>query len=115
VLYKLITKVITNKLKEILPSIISANQSACTLGRLITDSSLVAFEMFHSIKINSNVKGGLVVKLNMSKAHDKVEWIFLRSLMLKMRFRQAWIDLMMHYVEMVTFSFVINREPIGFV
>jgi len=47
VIFKLITKTIANRLKVILPSIVSINQSVLVPGRLITDSALVAFETFY--------------------------------------------------------------------
>lgn len=65
VVYKLLTKVITNHLKVILNSIVSDSQSAFTLGRLITDNILTAFEIFHAMNIDTSVKGHMAIKLDM--------------------------------------------------
>jgi len=73
VVYKLVTKVISNKLKIWLPSIISPNQSAFTAGRLIIDNILIAYEIFHAMHKDSRVGGAMALKLDMTKAYDRVE------------------------------------------
>lgn len=74
VLYKLSAKALANKMKKMLPHIISQNQSAFIHGRLITDNILVAFEALHTM--NERMKGRegyMVLKLDMSKAYDRVQ------------------------------------------
>ncbi|KAK9689068.1 hypothetical protein RND81_09G033200 [Saponaria officinalis] len=66
-------EVLANKLKRFLGDIVSENQSAFTPGRLITDNILVAFELFHHMKNNRAKEGHMALKLDMSKAYDRVE------------------------------------------
>ena len=115
VIYKLVTKVITNRLKELLPVIISENQCAFTPGRLITNNILVAFEVFHSMNCYSGSNGSMAIKLDIAKPYDKVEWNFLRRVMLKLDFKPNWVDLVMHCVETTSFSFLTNGAPCGYV
>jgi len=89
VLYKLVTKVITNRLKEILPDIISQSQSAFTPGRFISDNAIVAFEVFHSMHCHSGINGSMAFKLDMAKAYDWVEWSFIQQVMLKLGFEEC--------------------------
>lgn len=50
VLVKIITKVVTNRLKEVLDDIISKTQSAFIPGRLISDNIMVSYEVMHLLK-----------------------------------------------------------------
>jgi hypothetical protein len=109
--YKLVSKVIANRLKQILPDVISPNQSAFVLERLITDNILLAYECTHFMKHKRNGKEGFAaVKLDMSKACDRVEWIFLEMMMRKMGFDETWIRRIMLCVSTVTYQFRVNGE-----
>ena len=74
VLYKLVSKVFANRLKKILPHIISETQSVFQSDKAISDNILVAFETLHHMKTNKSGKNGfMAMKLDMSKAYDRVE------------------------------------------
>ena len=68
VVYKLISKVLANCLKIILPQIVSENQSAFLSGRLITDNVLVAFELMNYLEHKKDGREGVMaIKLDMNK------------------------------------------------
>lgn len=84
VFYKIISKTTSNRLKLILPDIISANQSAFILERLITNNVLVAYKTLHSMHSRMWGKVGyMTLKFDMSKAYDRVEWAFLDKIIRK--------------------------------
>lgn len=73
VVFKVITKTISNRLKLILPEVISEMQSAFVPDRLITDNAMIAHECFHYMKKKaSGQQGVMALKLDMSNAYDRV-------------------------------------------
>lgn len=111
VLYKLISKVLANRLKLILPDIISQSQSAFVPGHLITDNVLLAYELTHYLKNKRRGRKGVAaIKLDMSKAYDRVEWNFLHKMMVKMGFSRQWVDLIMKCVLSVNYRIKVNGE-----
>uniref|UniRef100_A0A803QIS8 Reverse transcriptase domain-containing protein n=1 Tax=Cannabis sativa TaxID=3483 RepID=A0A803QIS8_CANSA len=115
-IYKIISKVLANRLKVILGPLISPNQSAFLKGRLISDNILMAQEILHSI---NNKKQGreswMAVKLDMAKAFDRVEWTFLHKMMQKFQFPSRFIKLVMACITTATFKFNINGQAMGLV
>ena len=53
----------------------------------------------------------MAFNLDMSKAYDRMEWSFLKLLMLRMGFHEKWVGLMMMCITTVSYSFLINGEP----
>ena len=77
ILYKIISKVLANRLKKIMPHIITEFQSAFQTDKAISDNILVAFETLHHMKTKKTRKMGfMAMKLDMSKARERVEWLF---------------------------------------
>ena len=87
VVFKIASKAIANRMKIFLPSIISDIQSAFVRGRLIIDNVLIAFEAMHHV---NQKKGGkmcnMALKLDMSKAYNRVEWIWFEKIMNRLGF-----------------------------
>ena len=116
VLYKIFSKVLANRLKKILPFIITEHQSTFTKDRLIFDNIMVAFETLYCLqRYNSGSHDYMAIKLDMSKAYDRVEWPFLEGIMRKMSFNEGWINLIMVYVRIVTYSILVNGDPSGLI
>jgi hypothetical protein len=114
VIYKLISKVLANRLKKFLPQIISQTQSAFVEGRHITDNILAAFETLHTMQTKLKGKQGfMALKLDMSKAYDRVEWGFLEGVMSRLGFQDRWIHLIKGCFRSVSYSVLVNGKPYG--
>ncbi|XP_056852981.1 uncharacterized protein LOC130502240 [Raphanus sativus] len=103
--YKIIAKILTRRLKPLLPQLISRSQSAFVAGRAIGDNVLITHETLHFLR-TSEVKKycSMAVKTDMSKAYDRIEWDFLRAVLEQLGFAQIWVDWVMACVETVLSS-----------
>jgi hypothetical protein len=114
VIYKLISKVLANRFKGVLPGIISSSQSAFLAGRLITDNVIIVYEILHTMQNRLWSKVGFMgLKLDMSKAYDRVEWAFLETVMMRLGFGDRWIHLVMACVKSETYSVVVSGNSVG--
>ncbi|KAK2662585.1 hypothetical protein Ddye_001159 [Dipteronia dyeriana] len=111
VVYKTVAKILAARLKSLLPGLISSHQSAFVSGHFIFDNVMVAFKSLHFISQKKVGKKGLMaLRLDMNKAYDRVEWNFLRAVMIKMNFYQDWIRLVLERVSSTSLSFVLNSR-----
>ncbi|KAL5544206.1 hypothetical protein UlMin_007990 [Ulmus minor] len=76
--YKIITKVIANQLKPLLPFLISPNQTALVKGRNIVENTMVIQVVVHSMKRKKGNSEHMLLKFDMEKAYDKLEWGFIQ-------------------------------------
>lgn len=87
VVYRILAKVLANRFKQVLQHTISLEQSAFLPNQLIIDNAMIAFEILHYMcNRRCKKKGWQVVKLDMSKAFDRVEWPYLEQVMSKLGF-----------------------------
>ena len=83
-IYKLLAKIPANRLKNVLPRIISPFQGAFVVGRQILDGVLIANELVDFRK--KSKKEGVLLRINLEKAYDHVEWDFVDYMLLRLGF-----------------------------
>lgn len=111
--YKLLSKIIANRLKKVMAQVIDESQSAFVKDRLITDNIIVAIEAFHWLKTGMGFShsNAYALKIDMSKVYDRVEWGYLRWILTWLNFPCRLIDLIMQCVSTVNFQVLINGIP----
>uniref|UniRef100_A0A803Q6P7 Reverse transcriptase domain-containing protein n=1 Tax=Cannabis sativa TaxID=3483 RepID=A0A803Q6P7_CANSA len=114
ILYKVISKVLANRLKLVLRDVISESQSTFLPGWLISDNIMVSFEIMHYLKRKRmGMDGYMALKLEMSKAYDKVEWPFIEAVLLQMGFDRRVISLIMFCVSTVRYKITHGGHSMG--
>ena len=113
IVYKIIFKIMANRLKAILPKIISPLQSAFVPKRNIQDNTILGHEQLHFFKAKRGKNGFMFLKMDMEKAFDRMEWIFLLAIMEKLGFSSTWISWIRICIS-TPFSILLSGSPFGF-
>lgn len=107
-LYKILSKVLANRLKLVMGKIISDSQTAFVKNRQILDGILIANEVVDEARKN---KKELMFKVDFEKAFDSVDWGYLDSVMKKMAFPVLWRKWIKECVTTATASILVNGSP----
>lgn len=111
-LYKIFTKEISIRLSKILPKLISVEQGGFVPNRETPEGAIVAHEVLHSISLQRSPT--MILKLDMVKAYDRVEWRALGLVLERLGFSRAWIKWIMACISSARFLIIINGSPCGF-
>lgn len=95
VVYKLITKVIANRLKGHLNKIISSAQCSFIPGRHSSDNIVVAKEVIHTMRNLRGSKSFMATKIDLEKAYDRLNWDFLQETLKDIGLKDWLINLIM--------------------
>ncbi|KAG7556378.1 Endonuclease/exonuclease/phosphatase superfamily [Arabidopsis suecica] len=113
VMYKVISKILANRLKKILPASIAPNQSAFIKDRLMMENLQLASELvkdYHKVSIS----GRCALKLDISKAFDSVQWPFLLTILKAINLPDNFIHWIELCISTASFSVQVNGELAGF-
>ncbi|CAN1250765.1 Putative ribonuclease H protein At1g65750 [Linum perenne] len=110
--YKIISKIMATRLKKWIPTIVSEMQAAFTSGRAIQDNIMIVHEVLHHFKNNTRkLKWDMMIKMDMKKAYDMVEWDGLDKILKAMGFHDVWCRWIEECVKTVRFSVLLNGHP----
>jgi len=110
--YKIMAKIITNRLNPFLSSLILSNQGGFLVGRKIWYNLILVQEAIHSR--NSRGEKGMVIKIDMANAFDRVNHEFLKVVLKKFGFNQSFISWANSYISNPWIAPLINGRPAPF-
>ena len=113
IVYKIITKILANRLKIFLPKIISPLQFDFMPHRNIQNNTILAHKFLHSFKEKKGKEGLMFLKMDMQKAFDKMKWEFILANMSRLGFHFSWINWIKIYISSSSFSVLLNSNPFG--
>lgn len=109
--YKIFSKIIVNRLKPLLHKFIGKTQNEFVLGCQIIDAAITTHEVLHSMEKSDNPS--MALKLDISKAYDRINWTFLYEVTVKIGFSQKVIRMVKSMIEIVNYLVMVNGSPWG--
>lgn len=98
-----------NRLKPILLNIISLEQTRFVKGRQILDGIVTIVVAMHSLK-EKKIKG-MLIKLDLSKAYDRLSWYYLKEVLLSFGFDARWTQWLCSCISTPNYSILLNGAP----
>lgn len=109
-IYKILTKVIANRIKPFLSNLIHPSQTSFIPGRVIHENVIIAKEMAHFFKKCGKKKNVMAIKVDLSKAYNSLEWGFIRETLLGFNFPKKLVELIVDCICSLEISVLWNGE-----
>ncbi|XP_074288077.1 uncharacterized protein LOC141613236 [Silene latifolia] len=111
--YKCISKVLCKRLSKILPDIVNESQGGFIKGRNIVENVLICQDLVRLYNRKA-ASPRCLIKIDLQKAYDSVEWVFLKQILSALKFPVKFMDLIMQCVTSPTYTLVLNGSCFGF-
>lgn len=111
-IYKVVTKIIVARLRPYLEKLISHLQMAFVPRCKGIDNAIIVQELIHSISKKKGKVGYIAIKIDLEKTYDKLEWAFIRNMLLRINLPGNLIDLIKSCVTLVSTSILLNGAPL---
>ncbi|GJU13564.1 RNA-directed DNA polymerase, eukaryota [Tanacetum coccineum] len=108
-IYKIITKILANRLVHVIPCLISEVQSAFVSNRQILDGPFILNELLSWCKLKK--KSAMIFKIDFEKAFDSVKWVYLLDSLKAFGFGQKWCNWIKGCLESAMGSVLVNGCP----
>lgn len=110
--YKVITKILAQRLRMLMGTLVNPCQSSFIPHRQSCDNIIMAQEIFHSIRNKRGKKGWMAIKLDLEKAYDRLNWMFIRETLEDIGLPTDFINLVWHCISSVRMKMLWNGEAL---
>lgn len=111
--YKIVSKIIATRMRKIIPKLVSPNQGAFMEGRWIAENTILAHELVHKVKNHKGRNGLMLLKVDMKKAYDRIEWGFVEEVLEAWGFSVKARKLVQSCLNSVEFNLLLNGNISG--
>ena len=108
----MITKIIVARLRPFLEKLISPLQAAFVPGRKGINNAIIVQEIVHTLSKKKGKVGYMAIKVDLEKAYDKLEWSFIRGMLIRANLLADLTDLIISCVFIVSASILVNGEAL---
>lgn len=110
VIYKLISKILTNRLAAVIGEVVDAAQAGFIPGKNIADNILLATELMKGYT-HKYISPRCLIKVDLKKAYDSIEWCFVKKVLEELCFPKLFVEWVMECIQTVSYSILINGVP----
>ena len=110
--YKIVSKILVQRIRPLLPRLISPMQAVFLKGRRGANNVIIAQELIYSLRKRRGKEGFMVVKIDLEKAFDRLEWSFIRMVLIHFGFPKNIIKLILSCVSTTSASLLFNGSKL---
>ena len=95
-----------------MPNLVSPSQTAFVAGRRGTDNIIVAQELLYAMERMKGRTGYMIIKIDLEKAYDRLEWGFVRNMLSSLNFHMDTVELILSCISTTSVSLLFNGEQL---
>lgn len=108
--YKIVTKIIAQRLRTLMPQLIGPCQSSFVPNRQSGDNVIIAQEIFQSMRVRKGKKGWMAIKIDLEKAYDRLNWDFIKDTLVDIGLPMSLVTLIWHCISTSRMTILWNGE-----
>ncbi|XP_075665344.1 uncharacterized protein LOC142635008 [Castanea sativa] len=112
-IYKIVTKVLVNRKKHLMPTLVSPSKTVFIFGIQGTNNVIIAQELVYTLERKKGKARFMILKIDLEKTYDRLEWSFVRSMLVSLGFHSDTVDLILSCISSTSAFLLFNGSQIG--